>query len=43
MEENVRKELDTLKGMMLNWKRGLKIGSFEEGRWATVVARSWRT
>jgi hypothetical protein len=22
MEENVRKELDALKGMMLNWKRG---------------------
>ena len=22
MEENVRKELDDLKGMMLNWKRG---------------------
>jgi hypothetical protein len=31
MEENVRKELDTLKGMMLNWKRGLLGWASPEG------------
>jgi len=31
MEENVRKELDTLKGMMLNWKRGFLGWASPEG------------
>lgn len=31
MEENVRKELDALKGMMLNWKRGFLGWASPEG------------
>lgn len=31
MEENVRKELDALKGMMLNWKRGFLSWASPEG------------